>query len=106
MNIGNPEKMEHEMEEIEDHNKYDPYYRIRINLKHHSTSLEYKMKLMKMVNELGGDKRVGRVIIRLDSKDEWDEEIMRTMMDRYQNIYHIYVLDYNDSVDSQMHGLI
>lgn len=63
---------------------------------------------MDMLRQLDADHKIARVYMKLDSEneDEWDDEIVRTMIHRYQNVYYISLEDSNDSVDNHFHSLI
>jgi len=64
------------------------------------------MEAIKMINLLGADSKVGIVHIEIDSSNEWDNEIIRMMMNRYTNLHGIGVTDISGSVDQMVHGLI
>ena len=57
----------------------------------YNSSLEYKMKVMKMINELNVNQKVGIIQIRLDNNNPINEEIIRMMVNNYNNVYEIYV---------------
>jgi len=48
-----------------------------------------------MINTLNTDSNVGIVWIRLSSHHKWNSEIVKMIMNRYTNVYYIYVLDKN-----------
>ena len=52
-----------------------------------------------MINTLNADTNVGRVEIVLDTDSKWNSEIVRLMINRFTNVYCIYVFDGNNSVD-------
>ena len=52
-----------------------------------------------MINTLNANSNVGIVRIILNSSNKWNSEIVRLMIDRFTNVYYIYVHDINDSVD-------
>lgn len=59
-----------------------------------------------MINRTDSDHRVGNVVIGIGDSNEWNNEIIKTMMDRYINVYGIGVDDDNSSVDEMMYGFI
>ena len=64
------------------------------------------MKVMKMINELNVNHKVGTIIIGLSNDNPINEEIIRIMNNNYNNVYSIGVDDYNDSVDNMVHNQI
>jgi len=62
------------------------------------------MKVMKTINELNVNQKVGTILIR--NRNQNNEEIIRIMINSYHNVYHILVCDYNNSVDNSIHDLI
>ena len=69
-------------------------------------SIDNKMSVLAMINTLNANKNVGRVDIRLDSNHKWNNEILRMMIDRFTNVYHINVWDHNNNIDDGMHNMI
>ena len=61
---------------------------------------------MKMINELNVNNKVGRILIKLSNNNPINQEIIRMMTNRYYNLYGIYVFDYNNSIDNNIHDLI
>ena len=55
-------------------------------------SIDNKMSVLAMINTLNANKNVGLVDIRLHSSIEWNNEILRMMIDRFTNVYHIEVI--------------
>jgi len=53
------------------------------------------MELLKIVNILDADDKVGMVLITLSADNKWNNEILVKMMNRYQNMYDIYLVDKN-----------
>jgi len=64
------------------------------------------MKVMKMINGLNVNQKVGRIEIKLRNRNPINEEIMRMVTNNYNNVYWIEVDDYNDSVDNMVHNQI
>jgi len=69
-------------------------------------SIDSKMVVLGMINRLECDSNVGSVEITLSSSNEFDDGIMRMMMNRYSNLYWIRVYDNNYQVDSRIHRMI
>ena len=67
------------------------------------TNLEYKMEIMKMVNELNVNQKVGRIWIKLDNDNQINDEIIRMIINSCNNVYYISIRDDNDSVDNMVH---
>jgi len=59
-----------------------------------------------MINELNLNHKVGKVIIRLNSDNPINNDIIRIMINMYHNLYSIVVRDNNDSVDNKIHDQI
>ena len=60
-----------------------------------------------MINTLNANKNVGEVVIALDSiRIEWNNEILRMMVDRFINVYHIDLGDHNNKIDDGVHNMI
>ena len=85
---------------IEQYEQNNYKYRIWINYSCDDTSLEYKMEVMKMINEINVNQKVGEISIKLRNNNIIDQEIIRMMINNYDNVYVINVIDYNDSVDN------
>ena len=62
--------------------------------------------MLRMIDTVNTNSKVRIVYIELNSSNRWNSEIVGLMIDRYTNVYAIYVDDLNDSVDDQMYGLI
>ena len=69
-------------------------------------SIDNKMSVLAMINTLNANKNVGRVDIRLDSSIEWNNEILRMMIDKFTNVYSIIVDDWNKNIDDGVHNII
>jgi len=69
-------------------------------------SIDDKMSVLGMINTLNANKNVGIVSIGLYSSNKWNNEILRMMIDRFTNVYHIIVFDYNDNIDDGIHNMI
>ena len=91
------------MEEYEQNNEK---YKICINYFSYDTSLEYKMEIIKIINELNANHKVGIIGIKLRNNNPINDEIIRMMINNYKNVYNIVVFDYNDSVDNMIHDQI
>ena len=71
-----------------------------------NSRLESKMKMMKMINQLNVNHKVGRIWITLRNNNPINEEIIRMINNNYNNVYGIDVRDWNDSVDNMVHDQI
>ena len=61
---------------------------------------------MKIINELDINQKVGEIWIRLNNSNPINEEIIRMIINSYNNVYSIHVRDDNDSVDNINHDQI
>jgi len=59
-----------------------------------------------MIERLNSNANVGVVVIELSSDNKWNNEILTIIANKYSNVYHIEVHDYNNSVDGQIHDWI
>ena len=59
-------------------------------------SIDSKMNVLRMIDRLNANSKVGIVRIRLDSDYKWNSEILTLIANKYTNIYAISVWDYND----------
>jgi len=59
-----------------------------------------------MIEQFEVDKKVGRIDIRLHNDNGWNEEVLLKMIEKYKNVYLIYLGDWNNVVDNRMHGLV
>ena len=50
------------------------------------SSLEYKMEVMKMINELNVNHKVGRILIGLSNSNPINDEIIRMMINSCNNV--------------------
>jgi len=57
----------------------------------YDTSLEYKMEIMKMINEINVNHKVGMIWIKLNNYNPINDEIIRIMINNYDNVYCINV---------------
>jgi len=58
-------------------------------------SIDSKMDVLRMIDILDANSKVGEVSIGLRSDIKWNSEILRMIIDRYTNVYTIYVRDDN-----------
>jgi len=102
--------------QIQHYERNKQNYRIEINF-YDNSSIEYKMQVMEMIHQMNADKKVGRMWIRLNRKVGWiknifvknnpvDEKVLKTMINRYTNLYNVVIDDWNDQVDSKLHNLV
>jgi len=64
------------------------------------------MKVINMINELNVNHKVGGIWIQLDNNNPINTEIIRIMINRYNNVFSIFIRDHNDSVDNMVHNQI
>jgi len=69
-------------------------------------SIDNKMGVLGIIDTLNANSNVTKLLINLSSNHKWNSEIRTIIMNRYTNVYHIYVVDINDSIDHQMHDWI
>ena len=62
--------------------------------------------MLGMIDTLNANKNVGIVRIRLNSRCEWNNEMLRMIIDRFTNVYHIGLVDENDNIDDGVHNII
>ena len=72
----------------------------------YDTSLEYKMEVIKMINELNVNHKVGGIYIKLSNDNPINGEIIRMINNSCNNVYWIKVFDYKNSVDNMVHDQI
>lgn len=70
------------------------------------SSLDDKLKIIEMIDRLDINQKVGRIFIKISPNNPINAEIMRTILNNYNNIYRIDIQDGNGSVDNVVHGLI
>lgn len=99
------DKLEQNTKEIEWYRKENKQYRIWINLSY-DNSLEFKSRVVTMIDQLNVADKVTKVTIVLSDSNKWTDELITTMVTKYQNIYSVRVFDNNDLVDNNMHGWI
>ena len=104
--IEDSDKIDDDRRQIEEYKQKNEEYNIWINYLNSNTSLEYKMEVIKMINELNVNQKVGRIGIKLRNSNPINEEIIRIMANSYKNVYSIAVFDHNDSVDNINHDQI
>jgi len=76
-----------------------------INFCNHSSSLDFKMKVITMVNELNANNKVGTVLLTISDDNQIDQHIMDNIINNYNNVYCININDYGDSID-EIHNQI
>ena len=104
--INNPDYLDDDKKQIQRYKKNNKEYRILIDFLNYSTSIDQKMKVMNMISEMDCNNKVGGITIAIDSNNRWNEEILRTIMRRYQNIYKVWIIDSNVQVDNRIHRVI
>ena len=73
---------------------------------HYFLSIDRKMDVLRLIDTLGANTNVGYVYIGLDSSNEWDDEILSTMISRYTNVHTICVYENDDHIDHRRHRII
>ena len=53
------------------------------------------MGVLRMIEALNANSKVGKVFIRLSSNNRWNDEIVKLIIDRYTSVYLIFVDDFN-----------
>jgi len=64
------------------------------------------MEALKMINEMNVNHKVGTIRITVSNSNPINEEILRMINNRYNNVYEIVVYDNNDSVNNMVHDQI
>ena len=54
------------------------------------------MGVLEMIDILDANRNLGRVWITLHSDNKFNDKILTTMMNKYTNVYDIYVFDLNN----------
>ena len=65
--------------------------------------LQSNMGIVDMINELDVNYRVGSISIRFINGNMINQELIRLIGDKYQNIYHIELKYSDDQVDVEVH---
>ena len=61
---------------------------------------------MEMVNKLNTNSKVGRIYISLNNSNVLDQEVMETLVRRYENIYYVWIQSTNNSANDWVHLLL
>jgi len=64
------------------------------------------MNVLRMIDTVNANDNVGEVVITVSSDNELNDEVLKMMMNKYSNVYSIYVHDKNNHVDNGMHKII
>jgi len=64
------------------------------------------MIVLDMINTLDANSNVGEVSIKFDRTNYYNDEILKTMMNKYNNLYSIELQDDNDEIDHRKHNII
>jgi len=59
-----------------------------------------------MVNKLNTNSKVGRIYISLNNSNVLDQEVMETLVRRYENIYYVWIQSTNNSANDWVHLLL
>jgi len=60
-----------------------------------------------MIDELNVNQKVGQIFIKISNENPIDIEIIRMMINnKYHNLYWIWILDCNNSMDNNIHDAI
>ena len=100
------DQIDDDWKQIEQYEQNNKKYRIVVDYKSNFTSLEYKMEVIKMINELNVNQKVGEISIRLNHYNLINEQTIRMMINNYNNVYSISIVDRNDSIDNGIHDSI
>lgn len=57
------------------------------------TTLDTKMNVIEMITQFKVDHKVGYLSIQIDDSTEWNEDIIATIMEKYQNVHYIVIDD-------------
>ena len=91
--INDPNELHECKNEIQQYEQNNQQYRIEIHFFSYPTSVESKMEVIDMIEQLNVNHKVGCIAITLHNDNKWNEEIMRRMIDNYQNVHDIQVYD-------------
>ena len=58
---------------------------------------------MGMIDGLNVNDKVARVVIRISSSNQINEEIVEMMINRYRNVFGVYICDRSNSVNRRVH---
>jgi len=58
-------------------------------------SIDSKMGVLRMIDTFNANTNVGIVEIEVSSDHEWNSEIVRLIINRYTNVYCIYIEDWS-----------
>ena len=83
-----------------DYQERKEHYKIVIDFEDHNSSLDDKLKMIEMVNQMKVNHKVAKLWISIDKGNMIDKEIMQKMIERYDGLYEINVNDCLDQVDS------
>ena len=69
-------------------------------------SIDSKIGVLRMINTVDANSKVGEIVIGLTSSNKWNSKIVKLITSMYINVYTVLVWDGNDSVDHMMHDWI
>ena len=81
--IHNTNRLDDHKKEIIEYEKKNEQYRIVIDFFTHNTNLDFKMRVVNMIDELNVNHRVGVIRIGFHIDNVINEEIIRIMIKRY-----------------------
>jgi len=59
-----------------------------------------------MIDEYNVNHKVGMLSIKCKNSNPVDQEVLMTMVSKYQNVYSLIISDYNHTVDRVIHDHI
>ena len=69
-----------------------------------NTSLNNKLSIMNMIDELDVNDRVGKLAIKLGYNNPVDSSLIRMISDRFTNLYYVHIKDQNDMIENTIHN--
>ena len=99
--IESTNNIEEEKEEILEYEQQKNKYRIRIDFSHFS--LEQSTEVMKMIDEMGVNDKVGEILISLTEDNSISSAMIERINKKYQNLYQISIGKQSEKIDEGKH---
>ena len=97
--------MDDKKKEILKYEQDNENYRISVCF-NNSDSLDSKMKVVKMIDEMNVNHKVAILTIGINDSDTLNEELIKMMIGKYKNVYKIEVNNWGHLINKKVHESI
>ena len=78
-------------------------YRIELTFRYNA-SLDQKIKLIDIIDEIQVNHKVGEVWIEINDENPFSVDFIESINKRYKNLYHIWIIDKSLNINQEIHN--